>query len=204
MKKIIVFSIVASICAVMPGLAFAATVYSNVDYKVKLDYSGLPVQTAVVGSYIPLGDNLGSEKTSDLVMLYLKPYTYRGTNLEAAAFVLSASNTLSSAQACYTISSDSSVPNAQPGPVVTLNKLRVVRGNKWHYAKPNPHGLGAALSHSGEAELYRLFKHGICYEVVLGAVDHTANIAENAHEKQWSGKKIFNYLGAVFNRLRIQ
>lgn len=171
--------------------------YLNPQYKVSLNYSGLPVQAEKVSSYIP-AESFLTEQSNILLTLFVKPSTYVGTNLEAAWFNLSVGQANQSA--CYKhINTDGTNVYS----TFQLNKIRKVMRNEWHYTEPHPIS-GAGLGHTASGELYRLYKNNICYEVVLGASDYNRqNLEKPDSVKEYNAKQIFNNLGGVFNRLEI-
>lgn len=195
MKRHFIAALMASsILGLVPTLAFAAAqIYTNLNYKLSLNYSGLNMQTKVVSSYIPVDSNLNGD---NLLTLYLKPSIYKGTNLEAALINIAVSKEYSSST-CYNLTST----DQNSGPYIHTRK---VQGNAWHYALPNPKRSGAA-GHSASIETYRLFKNNTCYETILQLSDFNRGNLDNPNSvKPYNEKKIFNFLGAVFNRLKVK
>ncbi len=197
-KYLLVFTILAlPIFSLMPSTATAAQSFTDSNYKVSLNYSGLNMQTGIVSTYIPVQSSL-SDSTANLLTLYLKPSIYKGTNLEAAVFNLAVNKGYPDSTSCY------NYYNSGDGQPVSFNKIRKVQGNSWHYALPNPRG-SAALGHSAATEMYRLYKNSSCYEVILQISDFSRSNLDNPKSVQpYSEKKVFNRLGAVFNRLKVR
>lgn len=188
MKKFLVLALALGV--VLPMSASAAQVYTNREYKVSLNYSGLNMQTTEVGGYIPAPGMTEDSNATKLLSLYLKPSIYKGTTLESASFNLLASKNVDETT-CY--------DNALAG--VMYNQIRRVQGNRWHYANPNPRG-GAGAGHTGNTETYRLYKNSTCYQVTL----HTSAMSDGTDtgKVKYSEKRVFNRLGAVFNRLKVK
>ena len=192
-------SILLTTLAATPTFAFAASVYRNTHFGVVLNDSGLPVQNKEVGSYIPPQTYLGSS-TETLLTLYVKPSVYEGTNLENGSLRLSA-KTMLRQDDCYLYQATDGITIIANH---ALNRIRRVQGNSWHYTDPQPLS-GAALGHQTMGELYRLYRNNICFEVVLQlSTVSRANLASPDSVKEVNTTKMFNYLGAAFNRLRIK
>jgi hypothetical protein len=178
--------------ALAPSTVAAAQNFNNPDYKVSLNYSGLNMQTESTPTYIPVENSLG-DSTVNLFTLYLKPSIYKGTNLEAAVFNLAANRHVDN---CYSATAN--------GQAVMFSKIRKVQGNSWHYALPNPRG-SAAAGHGASTETYRLYKNNTCYEATLQISDFNRLNLDNPNSVwPYSEKKVFNRLGAVFNRLKVR
>lgn len=172
-----------------------STIFTNPQYKVSLDYTGLSMVTKAPSSYIPTQNNFG-QYGNDLLSLYLNPSVYKGTNLESGWVNLAVNNKLD-IKGCY-----AKLANAER--LSAFTQKRLVQGNTWYYPLPNPIG-GAAAGHQGETETYRMYKNNSCYEVVLGLSKFTRENLENPDSvKEVDIPKIFNYLGAVFNKLQVK
>ena len=199
MAKNGLFLILATTLAATASFALAGSVYRNTRFGVVLNYAGLPVQEKEIASYIPPQSYLGSS-TETLLTLYLNPTVYEGTNLENGSLRLSANATLTQDE-CYRYQNkDSFIVYA----TYVLDRSRSVQGNSWHYTDPQPLG-GAALGHQSAGELYRLYKNRTCFEVVLQlSTVSRANFDNPDSLKEANSTKMFNYLGAAFNRLQIR
>jgi len=193
------FVIVATALAATASFALAGSVYRNTRFGVVLNYAGLPVQEKEIASYIPPQSYLRSS-TQTLLTLYLNPTVYEGTNLENGSLRLSANGTLTQDK-CYRYQNTDGV-NVYA--TYVLDRTRTVQGNSWRYTDPQPLG-GAALGHQSAGELYRLYKNRTCFEVVLQlSTVSRANFDNPDFLKEANTTKMFNYLGATFNRLQIR
>lgn len=169
--------------------------YSIKKSTIRLDYSGLAVQTKVVPSDIGRINNFTSNKANNLLTLYLSPAAYQGTNLQSAWLNLAVDPSILDAKSCY--------QDTYYGPIINLDKTRRVQNNNWYFA-PSLQGKGDAASHRViNTETYRLYKNNNCYEVVLGAVSVERSTIKQKNKKEFNSKKIFDKLGEIFNRLQI-
>ncbi len=174
--------------------ASAQNVFVDTSKKISLDYSNQPVVTTAPTSYIPAQSNFPADG-NNLLNLYLDPATYSGTNVESGWFNLAINQNLDK-NGCY------SATTGRTG--VIYNRIRTVQGNAWYYSQPNPATDGAA-GHNSSRETYRLFKNNMCYEVSLGISSFNRhNLADPDSVKDYDQQKLFGYLGAVFNQLKIQ
>lgn len=182
-----------------PEMADAATknVYTNAQYKVRLNYNGLLIQDMTGKSDFAQSQSLLNSMVTPVALLELdvKPSVAKGTNLSGAWFALAVTDAIGKQQ-CYSYVKDKQT--------IEFKKIRKVQGNKWRYTSPHPSG-GVAAGTQYQLEVYRLYKHNTCYEVVLGAASSNRNNLDNPNSiKEYSPKKVFNILGGAFNRLQIK
>lgn len=197
MKFLTSSRVFSAILLLSSNLASAASYnYSSGQKNIKLDYTGLAVQTKEVPSYIGVINNFTSNKARNLVTLYLTPASYKGTNLQSAWMNLAVDASITDETNCYQTS--------YYGTPTKLDKIRTVQNNNWHYAQSLQGQSDAAMHHVINTETYRLYKNNTCYEVVLGAVSVERSVLANPNSvKNFNSKNIFDKLGAIFNRLQI-
>ncbi|HEX3096009.1 MAG TPA: hypothetical protein VHQ20_02725 [Patescibacteria group bacterium] len=173
--------------------ASVQNVFTDVAHKISLNYGDLIDNSK--SSYVP-AQNSFPGSAQDLYTGYVKPESYKGTNLESAWFNLAIrdGSTFSQAQ-CYAKPSQENIS--------AFTQKRVVQGNVWLYGNPNP-SSDAGAGHQAEYETYRLYKNNICYEVKLGLSKYNRQNLENPDSvKEIDTTKIFNQLGAVFNTVLV-